>query len=168
MEASWKIKLTNEITSNLLLAKAKIISAQISRACLINGRDTIKIPTKLIDMIDTIAFEEHFDVLFENEIDNIVIYRSDIFDLKHFIQENGEEIIGAGIKFNNVLFNGEELIENRRMCGEIEIFKKQSSFEKREWNYKFEEGDLVMFGDDIPSNYVIINTSKDLFYEKIS
>lgn len=41
-------------------------------------------------------------------------------------------------------------------------------FEKREWNYYFEEGDFVVFADDIPKNYEIINTHKDSFCEKIN
>lgn len=151
MNTSWKIKITKPITSNLLLTKAKLISAQISRACLINGIDTIKIPSNLMNLIDIAIFEENFNVIFEDEIDKIIIYRSDIFDLKHFIQKDGEEIIGAGVKFNNILFDGEELIEIKRMCGEIEILKKEnSSFENREWNYHFNEDDLVVFANDIP------------------
>ncbi len=43
-----------------------------------------------------------------------------------------------------------------------------TKFEEREWNYYFEEGDLVMFADDIPLKHEIINTHKDSFYEKIN
>ena len=43
-----------------------------------------------------------------------------------------------------------------------------TKFEQREWNYYFEEGDLVMFANDIPLNHEIINTHKDSFYEKIN
>lgn len=43
-----------------------------------------------------------------------------------------------------------------------------TKFEQREWNYYFEEGDLVIFADDIPLNHEIINTHKDSFYEKIN
>jgi hypothetical protein len=43
-----------------------------------------------------------------------------------------------------------------------------TKFEQREWNYYFEEGELVMFANDIPLNSEIINTHKDSFYEKIN
>lgn len=42
-----------------------------------------------------------------------------------------------------------------------------TNFEKREYNYYLEEGDLVMFANDIPLNYEIINTHNDSFFEKI-
>jgi hypothetical protein len=119
METSWKIKLNGKITSELLLTKADQISAQITRACLISGRNVIKLPTKLLDIIDTTYFDEKYDVIFENEIDRIFIYRNDIFELKHFIQRKEGEIIGAGVKFSDKLFDGEEFINNERMCGEI-------------------------------------------------
>jgi imidazolonepropionase len=54
-----------------------------------------------------------------NEIDRIFIYRNDIFELKHFIQRKEGQIIGAGVKLSDELFDGEELINNERMCGEI-------------------------------------------------
>ena len=119
METSWKIKLTGEITSDLLLTKVNQISAQITKACLMTGRNIIKIPTKLLDIIDVSVFDDNYEVIFENEIDRIFIYRNDIFELKHFIQRKEGQIIGAGVKFSNELFDGEELINNERMCGEI-------------------------------------------------
>jgi hypothetical protein len=119
METSWKIKLTGEITSQLLLTKSNQISAQISKACLMNGQNIIKIPTSLLDIVDTSIFDDKYDVIFENEIDRIFIYRNDIFELKHFIQRKEGEIIGAGVKFSDKLFDGEEFINNERMCGEI-------------------------------------------------
>jgi hypothetical protein len=119
METSWKIKLTGEITSDLLLTKVNQISAQITKACLMTGRNIIKIPTKLLDIIDVSVFDDNYDVIFENEIDRIFIYRNDIFEIKHFIQRKEGQIIGAGVKFSNELFDGEELINNERMCGEI-------------------------------------------------
>lgn len=119
METSWKIKLTGEITSDLLLTKVNQISAQITKACLMTGRNVIKLPTDLLDIIDVSIFDDKYDVIFENEIDRIFIYRNDIFDLKHFIQRKGGQIIGAGVKFSDELFDGEELINNERMCGEI-------------------------------------------------
>ena len=121
MKTSWRINLTSEINSDLLLKKALIISSQISRACLMNGRNIIKIPTKLMNVIDEIKFNEHFDVLYENELDKIIIYRSDIFDVKHFIQKINDEIVGVGIKFSGELFDNEELINIERMCGEINL-----------------------------------------------
>jgi len=53
---------------------------------------------------------------------------------------------------------------------EFNDYMKQfpTKFQQREWNYFFEEGDLVVFADDIPANYEIINTHKDSFYEKIN
>ena len=119
METSWKIKLTGEISSDLLLTKVNQISAQITKACLMTGRNIIKIPTKLLDIIDVSVFDDNYEVIFENEIDRIFIYRNDIFELKHFIQRKEGQIIGAGVKFSNELFDGEELINNERMCGEI-------------------------------------------------
>jgi hypothetical protein len=119
METSWKIKLTGEITSDLLLTKVNQISAQITKACLMTGRNVIKLPTKLLDIIDVSVFDDNYDVIFENEIDRIFIYRNDIFELKHFIQRKEGQIIGAGVKFSDELFDGEELINNERMCGEI-------------------------------------------------
>ena len=119
METSWKITLTGEITSDLLLTKVNQISAQITKACLMTGRNIIKIPITLLDIIDVSVFDNNYDVIFENEIDRIFIYRNDIFELKHFIQRKEGQIIGAGVKFSNELFDGEELINNERMCGEI-------------------------------------------------
>jgi hypothetical protein len=119
METSWKIKLTGEITSQLLLTKSNQISAQISKACLMYGRNIIKIPTSLLYIVDVSIFDDKYDVIFENEIDRIFIYRNDIFELKHFIQRKEGEIIGAGVKFSDELFDGEEFINNERMCGEI-------------------------------------------------
>ena len=119
METSWKIKLTGEITSDLLLTKVNQISAQITKACLMTGRNIIKIPITLLDIIDVSVFDNNYDVIFENEIDRIFIYRNDIFELKHFLQRKEGQIIGTGVKFSNELFDGEELINNERMCGEI-------------------------------------------------
>ena len=119
METSWKIKLTGEITSDLLLNKVNQISAQITKACLMTGRNVIKLPTKLLEVVDVSVFDDKYDVIFENDIDKIFIYRNDIFDLKHFIQIKEGQIIGSGVKFNDELFNGEEFIKNERMCGEI-------------------------------------------------
>lgn len=119
METSWKIKLTGEITSQLLLTKSNQISAQISKSCLMNGKNIIKIPTSLLDIVDVSIFDDKYDVIFENEIDRIFIYRNDIFEVKHFIQRKEGQIIGAGVKFSDELFDGEELINNERMCGEI-------------------------------------------------
>jgi len=119
METSWKIKLTGEITSQLLLTKSNQISAQISKECLMNGQNIIKIPTSLLDIVDVSIFDDKYDVIFENEIDRIFIYRNDIFEVKHFIQRKEGQIIGAGVKFSDELFDGEELINNERMCGEI-------------------------------------------------
>jgi len=119
METSWKIKLTGEITSDLLLTKVNQISAQITKACLTTGRNVIKLPTNLLDIIDVSIFDDKYDVIFENEIDRIFIYRNDIFELKHFIQRKDDQIIGAGVKFSDELFDGEEIINNERMCGEI-------------------------------------------------
>ena len=119
METSWKIKLNGEITSESLLIKSNQISAQITKACLMTGRNVIKIPTKLLDIIDVSIFDNNYDVIFKNEIDKIFIYRNDIFELKHFIQRKEGQIIGAGVKFSDELFDGEELINNERMCGEI-------------------------------------------------
>lgn len=119
METSWKIKLTGEITSDLLLTKVNQISAQITKTSLMSGRNVIKLPTKLLDIIDVSIFDNKYDVIFENEIDRIFIYRNDIFELKHFIQRKDNQIIGAGVKFNDELFDGEEFIKNERMCGEI-------------------------------------------------
>jgi len=119
METSWKIKLVGEVNSRLLLEKADIISTQITNSCLLYGKNIIKFPNKLIGILNVSEFERDYDVIFENEIDNILIYRSDIFKLKHFIQKKDGEIIGAGVKFNDELFTGEEFIETRRMCGEI-------------------------------------------------
>lgn len=119
METSWKIKLNGEITSELLLTKSNQISAQITRACLMNGRNVIKVPAKLLENIDTTIFDDKYDVIFENEIDRVFIYRNDIFELRHFIQKKDGEIIGAGVKFGDELFTGEEFINNERMCGEI-------------------------------------------------
>lgn len=48
------------------------------------------------------------------------------------------------------------------------IKKSPTKFDEREWNYSFEEGDLVMFADDIPLKHEIINTHKDSFYEQIN
>ena len=121
METSWKIKLTGEITSDLLLTKVNQISAQITRACMMTGRNTIKLPINLLDIIDVSIFDENYDIIFENEIDRIFIYRNDIFELKHFLQRKEGQIIGAGVKFSDELFDGEELINNERMCGEIII-----------------------------------------------
>ena len=73
----------------------------------------------MLDIIDVSVFDDNYDVIFENEIDRIFIYRNDIFELKHFIQRKEGQIIGAGVKFNDELFDGEELINNERMCGEI-------------------------------------------------
>ena len=86
METSWKIKLNGKITSDILLTKSNQISAQITKASLMNGRNVIKLPTKLLDIIDVSIFDDKYDVTFENEIDRIFIYRNDIFELKHFIQ----------------------------------------------------------------------------------
>ena len=119
METSWKITLTGEITSDLLLTKVNQISAQITKACLMTGRNVIKLPTKLLDIIDVSVFDDNYDVIFENEIDRIFIYRNDIFELKHFLQRKEGQIIGTGVKFSDELFDGEELINNERMCGEI-------------------------------------------------
>jgi hypothetical protein len=119
METSWKIKLNGEITSELLLTKSNQISAQITKACLMTGRNIIKIPIKLLEVVDVSVFDDKYDVIFENEIDRIFIYRNDIFELKHFIQRKEGQIIGAGVKFSDELFDGEELINNERMCGEI-------------------------------------------------
>ena len=119
METSWKITLTGEITSDLLLTKVNQITAQITKACLMTGRNIIKITITLLDIIDVSVFDNNYDVIFENEIDRIFIYRNDIFELKHFIQRKEGQIIGAGVKFSDELFDGEELINNERMCGEI-------------------------------------------------
>lgn len=119
METSWKIKLTGEITSDLLLTKVNQISAQITKTCLMSGRNVIKLPTKLLDIIDVSIFDDKYDVIFDNEIDRIFIYRNDVFELKRFIQRKDNQIIGAGVKFNDELFDGEEFIKNERMCGEI-------------------------------------------------
>ena len=119
METSWKITLTGEITSDLLLTKVNQISAQITKACLMTGRNIIKIPITLLDIIDVSVFDNNYDVIFENEIDRIFIYRNDIFELKHFLQRKEGQIIGTGVKFSDELFDGEELINNERMCGEI-------------------------------------------------
>lgn len=121
METSWKIKLNSDITSELLLSKANQISSQITRACMMTGRNIIKLPINLLDIVDVSIFDENYDVIFENEIDRIFIYRNDIFDVKHFIQKKDGSIIGSGIKFNNELFENEEFIDNKRMCGEIII-----------------------------------------------
>jgi hypothetical protein len=61
-----------------------------------NGQNIIKIPTSLLDIVDVSIFDDKYDVIFENEIDRIFIYRNDIFELKHFIQRKEGEIIGAG------------------------------------------------------------------------
>jgi hypothetical protein len=119
METSWKIKLTGEITSQLLLTKSNQISAQITKSCLMNGRNIIKIPTSLLDIVDVSVFDDKYDVIFENEIDRIFVYRNDIFELKHFFQRKEGKIIGAGVKFSDELFDGEEFINDERMCGEI-------------------------------------------------
>jgi hypothetical protein len=119
METSWKIKLKDEITSKLLLTKSNQISAQITKACLMTGRNIIKLPSSLLDVVDVSIFDDKYDVIFENEIDRIFIYRNDIFELKHFIQKSEGQIIGSGVKFSDELFDGEEFINNKRMCGEI-------------------------------------------------
>ena len=119
MKTSWKIKLNGEITSELLLTKVNQISAQITKACLMSGRSIIKFPSSLLDIVDVSIFDDKYDVIFENEIDRIFVYRNDIFELKHFIQRSEGQIIAAGVKFNDELFDGEEFINNERMCGEI-------------------------------------------------
>ena len=119
METSWKIKLNDEITSELLLTKINQISAQITKACLMTGRNIIKFPSSLLDIVDVSIFDDKYDVIFENEIDRIFVYRNDIFELKHFIQKSEGQIIAAGVKFSDELFDGEEFINNERMCGEI-------------------------------------------------
>lgn len=119
METSWKIKLNDEITSELLLIKINQISAQITKACLMSGRNIIKFPSSLLDIVDVSIFDDKYDVIFENEIDRIFVYRNDIFEIKHFIQRKEGQIIGSGVKFSDELFNGEEFINNERMCGEI-------------------------------------------------
>jgi len=120
-KTSWKIKLNSEISSELLLNKALMINNQIAKACLLQGRCAIKINKKYINNIDVTIFEIHFDVIFEKEIENIFIYRHNVFDVKYFHQKKDNEIIGAGIKFTGDLFDGEELIKPERLCGEIII-----------------------------------------------
>lgn len=121
METSWKLQLTGEITSELILNKSNQISAQIARGCYMNGRNVIKIPTNLLNVIDVSVFDNDYDLIFEDEIDRIFIYRNDIFELKHFIQKKDNQIIGAGIKFSDELFDGEEFVNIKRMCGEIKL-----------------------------------------------
>ena len=119
MQTSWKIKINDKITSELLLTKSNQISAQITKACLMTGRNIIKFPSSLLDIVDVSIFDDKYDVIFENEIDRIFVYRNDIFELKHFIQKSEGQIIAAGVKFSDELFDGEEFINNERMCGEI-------------------------------------------------
>ena len=58
METSWKIKLNGEITSELLLTKSNQISAQITKACLMTGRNIIKLPSSLLDVVDVSIFDD--------------------------------------------------------------------------------------------------------------
>lgn len=74
--------------------------------------------------------------------------------------------VGKEYKFTGKYFD--ENNENSKHYFPIVEGKFPTNFEERKWNYYFEEGDLVLFADDIPLNYEIINTHKDSFYEKIN
>jgi hypothetical protein len=123
METSWIIKLKNNSQVDIL-RNARHISTQITKACLLQGRDIIKIPTKLLNEIDVLEFSEYYDIIFENEITDIFLYRSNVFDETHFIQKDkNNNIVGSGIKFTKDLFENEELIKTERMCGKLILVK---------------------------------------------
>jgi hypothetical protein len=128
METAWKVNLNEKITSELLLKKINIISNQITRACMMHGRNIVKIPMELDDIIVDELFDKDYDIIFEEGLDRIYIYRNDIFDLKHFIQKKNNTIIGSGVKFTDELFEGEEFVNIERLCGEI-IIKKNKTME---------------------------------------
>ena len=128
METAWKVNLNEKITSELLLKKINIISNQITRACIMHGRNIVKIPMGLDDIIVDELFDKDYDIIFEEGLDRIYIYRNDIFDLKHFIQKKNNTIIGSGVKFTDELFEGEEFVNIERLCGEI-IIKKNKTME---------------------------------------
>lgn len=111
----------DKLTSESILEKANIISYRIYASCLIKGKNTIKFPSKLINEINLDLFKKDYDVVIDNNIEKIFIYRSDINTVKYFLQEEDNEIIGAGIKFNNKLSLNESFVEIKRLCGEITI-----------------------------------------------
>ncbi len=136
MKPKWvEIINTNDIVEGknplklMIVLAANKISCDIRDATKSIGRNMILFPMKYQDHVDFHMLDGYNWRLDDRE--TFLVYRTDMHKVKYFLQKKDGDIIGAGVKFANLLLVGEELVDESELIGEIFIQEDEIFSQKR-------------------------------------